>query len=234
MKGNHYATTTTAALLSIFAVNAALADAKAIDPLASKDTSAWSLKGNNTEKSKWAVGTSGLEADNPRNIKFTEGGAELVNKAGAGVDIFTKQKFADVTVDLEVMVPKGSNSGIYLMGQYEIQVFDSYGKEKLGGGDMGAIYSAAAPSVNAQKAPGEWNKYHIEFQAPRFDDSGKKIANAKFIKVVLNGQTIHENVEVANSTGGALSGQEVPEGPLMFQGDHGPVAYRNIQITPVK
>lgn len=119
------------------------------------------------------------------------------------------------------------------MGEYEIQVLDSYGKpdDQLTQGDLGAIYSAAAPKKNVAKKPGEWQKFLIDFQAPKFDGE-KKIANARFIKVVLNGSVLHENVEVKGPTPGGLTGKEAATGPLMFQGDHGPVAYRNIKITP--
>jgi hypothetical protein len=129
------------------------------------------------------------------------------------------------------MVPKGSNSGIYLMGRYEVQILDSFGRDKLTYQDMGAIYSVAVPKVNACKKPGEWQKFVIDFQAPRFD--GKlKVANAKFLKVELNDKVIHENVAVTKgATPGALGG-EVAAGPLMLQGDHGPVAFRNLKITP--
>ena len=104
-------------------------------------------------------------------------------------------------------------------------------REKLTQGDLGALYSAAAPKKNASKKPGEWQKFVIEFQAPKFD-GGKKIANAKFVKVTLNGVVLHENVEMKQQTPGGLTGKEHPTGPLMFQGDHGPVAFRNIKITP--
>lgn len=74
----------------------------------------------------------------------------------------------------------------------------------------------------------------IDFAAPKFED-GKKVANAKFVKVEFNGTVIHENVECTKGvTPGGLTGKEAAEGPLMFQGDHGPVAFRNIRITPVK
>ena len=87
--------------------------------------------------------------------------------------------------------------------------------------------------MNASKKPGEWQRFVIDFQAPRFDGT-KKIANAIFHKVTLNGEVIHDKVEVTKgATGGALGG-EVPMGPLMFQGDHGPVAFRNLKITPKK
>ena len=120
------------------------------------------------------------------------------------------------------------------MGEYEMQVFDSFGKAEVGPADLGGLYGAQAPALNASKAPGEWQKFVIDFRAPKFDKEGKKIANAKFVKVTLNGKVINENVEMKGPTPGGLSGKEAIEGPLMFQGDHGPVAYRNIQYTPIK
>jgi hypothetical protein len=85
--------------------------------------------------------------------------------------------------------------------------------------------------VNAAKKPGEWQKFVIDFQAPRFQ-GGKKTANAKFLKIVLNDQIIHENVEMKGPTPSGVTGKEAPTGPIMFQGDHGPVSYRNIKIWP--
>jgi hypothetical protein len=169
-----------------------------------------------------------------KSAELTVGAGEgvLANVAAHGVDIYTEQKFGDCVIELEVMVPKGSNSGVYVMGEYEVQVFDSYGKDKLGMVDMGAVYSAAAPRVNASRKPGEWQKFVIAFQAPRFDAVGKKTANARFVKVALNGTVLHENLEVAGPTPSCLTGKEAPTGPLLLQGDHGPVAYRNIRITP--
>jgi hypothetical protein len=132
------------------------------------------------------------------------------------------------------MVPQGSNSGIYVMGEYEIQVLDSWGRESMRSSDMGAIYGASPPPVNASREPGQWQKYVIDFLAPKFDASDKKVKNAKFIMVELNGQKLHKNLEMARgSTGGALTGREAPTGPLMFQGNHGPVAYRNIIVKPL-
>src|SRR5207244_3019515 len=147
------------------------------------------------------------------------------------VDFYTVEKWGDCTVAVEFMVPKGSNSGVYLMGEYEVQILDSYGRPKVGPGDLGGLYTTAAPKVNASKKPGEWQKFVIDFQAPKFEGD-KKAANAKFIKVTLNDQLIHENVEAPKPTGGQLSNTETPTGPLMLQGDHGPVAYRNLKITP--
>jgi hypothetical protein len=204
---------------------------KVVSPFNGKNLDGWKLK--KPEGSKWVAGTATLNPENPGQIVVAKADpkvGELINAERSSVDIFTEQAFGDCTVSLEVMVPKGSNSGIYMMGNYEVQVLDSYGKKTVGAGDIGGIYGAAAPKVNASKKPGEWQEFIIEFQAPRFTD-GKKVANAVFKKVTLNKQVIHENVEVKGAGGGNLGGGENPTGPLMFQGDHGPVAYRNIRIS---
>jgi hypothetical protein len=158
----------------------------------------------------------------------------LAAKHKDSVDIYSETPHGDAIIEVEVMVAKGSNSGVYVMGEYEVQVLDSHGKTKIGKGDMGGIYGATAPKVNASKPHGEWQKYVIDFRAPKFDAQGKKTANARFVKVTLNGQVIHENVEMKGPTPAGVTGKEAPQGGLMFQGDHGPVAYRNIRITPVK
>ncbi|HYG19770.1 MAG TPA: family 16 glycoside hydrolase [Ohtaekwangia sp.] len=151
----------------------------------------------------------------------------------------------DLELELEVMLPKGSNSGIYLQGRYEVQLLDSWGVKHAKYSDIGGIYRnwetepgkiymGKAPLSNPAKAPGLWQKMKISFRAPRFDANGKKIANAKFVFVDLNGVRIHDNVEVPLPTGGPLENNEVSEGPLMIQGDHGPVAFRNIRYQPMK
>ena len=216
-------------VMSCFAV--ASGEEKVVEPFNGKDLSGWQLK--RESGSHWVVGKAAMSAENPRELTVSEavaGEGELINQRGSGVDIFTTAEFGDCTLTIEVMVPRGSNSGIYLMGNYEIQVLDSWGKAQVGPGDIGGLYGAAAPLVNASKEPGTWQQFVIEFQAPRFAD-GKKVANAVFKKVTLNGKVIHENVEVQGVTGGNLGRGEQPKGPLMFQGDHGPVAYRNIRIA---
>lgn len=207
-------------------------DAKT-SPFNGKDLSGWKTK-QPASRSHWKVGTATLDPANPGKVKLVEGGSELVNVERQGVDIYSDEKWGDARIEVEVFVPRGSNSGIYVMGEYEVQVLDSYGKKRLGGGDMGALYNAAPPKVNASKKPGEWQKYVIEFRAPTFDDMGKKTANAKFVKVTLNDQVLHENVEMKGVTPTGVTGKETATGPLMFQGDHGPVAYRNIKITPLE
>ncbi len=222
--------------LVVFAIAmpAGAQETKTSMPFNGKDLSGWKLKGD-AAKSQWKVGRAVMDQANPSKLIASPaarepGAPELVNFA-SGVDVFTEQKFGDVVVEIELMVPKGSNSGIYLMGDYEVQVLDSYGRVKVGKGDLGGLYDAAAPRVNASKKPGEWQKFVIDFRAPKFDAAGKKTANAKFAKVTLNDQIIHEDVEMKGATPGGLTGREAATGPLMFQGDHGPVSFRNIRIT---
>jgi hypothetical protein len=229
-----------AALIAATTSANAQSSSEPIKPFNGKDLTGWKVR-NNTATNLWKVGVAKLDSANNRQLSMSDAPsadkAEMVNlKTGnGGVDIYTEQKFGDCTISVELMVPKGSNSGIYVAGEYEIQVLDSFGKPdaQIREGDMGGLYQAAKPLKNAAKAPGEWQKFEIEFQAPKFEGD-KKIANAKFIKVVLNGVTIHENVEMKGVTPTGVTGKEAATGPLMFQGDHGPVAYRNIVITPKK
>ncbi len=220
-------------LLLAFSLSVATADDAS--PFNGKNLDGWKTKGD-AKKSKWEVGKAALDPQNAGKIKHEKEGTDLINTANAGVDLYSEAKFGDCVIEIEVFVPKGSNSGIYVMGEYEVQVFDSFGKkpEAMGAGDMGAIYSAAKPSKNPIKAPGEWNKYVIDFRAPKFDDAGKRTAKAKFVKVTLNDEVLHENIEMNGPTPGGVTGKEAATGPIMFQGDHGPVAYRNIKVTAVK
>ncbi len=208
---------------------------KAITPFNGTNLDGWRCNGK-IEDSKWTVGAAKVDPNNPRLLiaeKAPEGKGDLMTPTGGGQDLYTVEKFGDCTIEIEVMVPQGSNSGIYLMGEYEIQVLDSYGRTRMRPGDMGGIYNTAAPKVNACKKPGEWQKFVIQFQAPKFEGE-KKVANGKVIKITLNGEVIHENLELKQQTPGGVTGKEVPAGPLMLQGNHGPVAYRNIKIIPTR
>ena len=201
-------------------------------PFNGKDLTGWKFKGSEA-KNKWKVGKAVWDKEAAAKLSASEGD-ELVNVDGKGVDLYSEAKWGDAVIEVEVMVPKGSNSGVYVMGEYEVQVLDSFGKEKVGAGDMGGLYGASAPKLNASKAPGEWQKFVIDYRAPKFDDKGAKTANMKFVKIELNGQVIHENVEMKGPTPSGVTGKEAATGPIMFQGDHGPVAYRAIKVTPVK
>jgi len=213
-----------------------------------KDLNGWRFQ-EPVQNSQWTVGTAALDPADPRKLVVTPGGNELINPVGPqkvisahgkGVDIYTEAKFGDAVVELEVMMAKESNSGIYLMGEYEVQVMDSFGKAPDPKG-MGGIYGVAAPRSNPCKPPGEWQKFVIDYRAPRFDAAANKTANARIMKVTLNGTVIHEDVELPHALNGGLTtggtnirGIELRAGPLMFQGNHGPVAYRNIRIKPLR
>jgi hypothetical protein len=183
-------------------------------------------------------------AQDGKKLSAKEGKGAMINgEKGRTKDIITKQDFGDVELHIEFVVPEKSNSGVYLMARYEIQVFDSWGVEKPGYSDCGGVYQRWAdnkgfegrpPKTNACKKPGEWQNYDITFRVPRFDADGKKTANAMFVKVVHNGAVIHENQEVTGPTRASTYNDEKATGPLMLQGDHGPVAYRNIRIKPLK
>lgn len=166
---------------------------------------------------------------------------------GNAVNLYTKQAYGDVEVHLEFNLPKGSNSGIKFHGHYEIQICDSYGKKTVTGEDCGGVYPRAVlnprythidkgipPKTNACRKPGEWQTLDAVFLAPRFDKEGKKTANAKLVKVVLNGETIHENQELLTPTGDRWKNKEMAKGPIMIQGDHGPIAYREVRIRAAK
>ncbi len=197
----------------------------------------WAAQGASGKANLWTAGKAVVPSDYPKQLEKIEGTGELINltpKHGASQDVYSEAKFGDCRIELEVMVPKGSNSGIYVMGEYEVQVLDSYGKMKMGNGDIGAIYGGYAPPVNASRKPGQWQQYIIEWRAPRFDGAGNKIQNAVFEKVELNGQVLHQNLVMSGPTPGGITGKESPTGPLMFQGNHGPVAYRNIVVKPLR
>ena len=135
-------------------------------------------------------------------------------------NIRTLQEFNDFNLKLEVNVPEGNNSGVYLRGLYEIQVVDSYGKE-LDSHNMGALYSRITPSMAAEKPAGEWQSFDITLVD-------------RHLTVVFNGKKIIDNQPVWGPTGGAMSSDVLSQGPIYLQGDHGNVAYRNIVLTPVK
>lgn len=191
-----------------------------------------------------AVGGVALDPANPKAFVPAPGTSVLLNSSGGKtVNLVTAGEWGDCELHVEFCVPKASNSGIYVMGLYEVQVMDSFGKAAIDEHDCGAIYQrwidaekkgyeGHAPRVNACKAPGEWQSFDITFRAPRFDAAGKKTANAKFVKVIHNGQVVHENVEVTGPTRGAKFAEDKSTGPIIIQGDHGPVAYRNFKLAP--
>jgi hypothetical protein len=193
-----------------------------------------------------------LKPDQPNRLTAepADGGPVWVNgPLGRVGNLITKQKYGDCEVHVEFLIAKRSNSGIKFHAVYEIQILDSAGKplDKLTGDDCGGIYPRAEekpkyhhldkgipPRLNAAKSAGEWQTLDVVFRAPRFDAKGEKVENARIVKAVLNGQLIHENQELKTPTGGNWNRKESPTGPFMLQADHGPVAFRNVRIRPMK
>ena len=194
----------------------------------------------------WQVaGTVSVDPAKPEAFLINPGHGVLVNgTAGRTSNLMTEAEFGDVELHVEFCIPKHSNSGIYLQGRYEIQVYESYGaaKDAHPGIECGGIYArwineqnveGHSPRVNASKPAGEWQTFDIQFRAPRFNASGKKTANAQMIRVTHNGQIIHEYIELNGPTRSSHYADEQALGPIQLQGDHGPVAYRNLRVKPL-
>ena len=203
----------------------------------------------------WHVGGDWYSAENARLDNWNE--KRLIGDRGEGVlingrigktqSLITKRRdYQDVEVHVEFMVAKRSNSGIIFHGNYEIQILDSAHVKEPTGAHCGGVYPRAEndpktkeyrhidkgspPRVNAAKKPGEWQTMDIIFQSPRFDKNGKKTANARFVKVVHNGRVIQENIEVPFACGPNWDRKQHPQGPVIIQGDYGPIAIRNVRV----
>jgi len=199
---------------------------------------------------KWDVaGDAALNSDNIRQLVGKAGSGVLINgKEGKCPSLVTKRRdYRDVEIHLEFMVAKGSNSGVIFHGNYEIQILDSYGIKKLTAGHCGGVYPRAEaqptyhhidkgspPRVNAAKPAGQWQTMDIIFQAARFDKDGKKSAHARFVKVVHNGKVIQEDVETPYACGPNWDRRQYPQGPIIIQGDYGPIAVRNVRVKEWK
>ena len=167
-------------------------------------------------------------------------GDAMVVKPGSG-SIISKEKFNDAQVHLEFATPtpaqgegqERGNSGMYIQGRYEVQILDSFDNETYANGQCSSIYGQYEPLVNASRKPGEWQSYDVIFHAPKFDESGKKIAPGT-ITVLHNGVLTQDHVELKGVTGGNLSEESAQPGPLMLQ-DHGnTMRFRNIWFRPLK
>ena len=179
----------------------------------------------------------------PAGSKLTP--AVVANRAGNSANLVTDEEFADVELYVEFMLSRKTNAGVCLMGNYEVQLYDSVGvaNQDLKVTDNGAIYAyrgkqgrvgGSPPRVNASREAGEWQSVHIWFRAPRFGPDGKKIENARFLKVDLNGVEIQRNYELWYATRAIPPWEERAMAPLLLQGDHGPVAFRNVWIRALR
>lgn len=141
----------------------------------------------------------------------------ILDNTGRGVDIITEDDFGDFELHIEYLVPEDSNSGIYLRGRYELQILDSLGKTYSYPAENGALYNQKNVDVEASKPAGEWQTMDVTIKG-------------MVMTAVLNGKTIHKDVTINGPTGGQLANDNPPKGPVMLQGDHGPVQFRNIRI----
>jgi hypothetical protein len=142
----------------------------------------------------------------------------VLQNAKSGANLVTERTFDDFKLHLEFRVPEGANSGVYLRGRYELQVDDAAGREPSSH-HLGGLYGFIAPSENVARPAGEWQSMDVTLVG-------------RMLTYVLNGTTVICNQEIPGITGGALDNAEATPGPLLLQGDHGPVEYRNIVITP--
>lgn len=208
------------------------------------------LSAFNNPGNSWSI-VGKVIADPKANeeLKALKGTGILLNAPGKknkGTDLVTNIVHGNMILELDYLMAKGSNSGIYLQGNYEIQLADSWAKPNLLSSDNGGVYErwddsraegqkgfeGYAPRQNVSKAPGLWQHLKIAFQAPKFDAAGSKIAHARLLMVELNGVLIHDNLVLMGPTRGGTD-REKALGPLRLQGDHGAVAFRNIKISEV-
>ena len=144
----------------------------------------------------------------------------ILANAAAGTDLLTERTFTDFKLHAEFRYPRGSNSGVYLRGRYEVQIEDNYGEEP-DSHRIGGIYGFLTPSVNAAKPAGEWQTLDVTLVG-------------RVVTVELNGERVIDRQTIPGITGGALDSDEGEPGPILLQGDHGPVEFRRVTLTPAR
>ena len=179
-------------------------DDKSFQPLFNgKDLTGWKLRRPGAHNS-WSVQPGGI-------LKNT------IEEGQHGVDLLTEQKFRNFVVRYEYMTPDNSNSGFYLRGRQEIQILGDHNSGKTSKGSNGALYDFMAPDQFVTKPGGEWQTAEATVIGNR-------------ITVILNGVKIHDNVQCDQATGGELDRNLDQPGPILLQGDHGIVSFRNIRL----
>jgi hypothetical protein len=229
-----------------------------------KDFSGWTDR-NPSAKKVWVVCDDvKLDKKDPtRLLPVGSGGGPdavmLCGGDGRGSDIMTIENYKDYELHVEFTVPKGSNSGVYNRGLFEIQVFDSYGVDRLAFHDCGALYERAVPKENLAKPPGVWQSFDITLigKLLTLQWNGKTVYKDHDIRYGETDRAAFERLTKENvgkppelqvklreengkfvgsfGDGGTRSGLDGPDrpGPILLQGDHGPVAYRNLRIRPI-
>jgi len=163
------------------------------------------------------IGWKARDANKAATWRVNEG---VMENSAHGTDIYTEQKFTDFKLHVEFKMAEKSNSGVYLRGRYEVQIQDDFGKEPESH-RVGGIYGFITPTSNPAKKAGEWQTYDITFVGRR-------------VSVIFNDKLVIDNAEIPGLTGGAIDSNEAEPGPIMLQGDHEKIYYRNIVITPAK
>ncbi len=226
-----------------------------------KDLTGWTPR-NPDAKPVWVVCDDvKLDPDDPtRLLPIGDGGSPdavlLCGGDGRGSDLMTEQTFDDYELHIEFTVPKGSNSGVYNRGLFEIQIFDSFGVKSPAFHDCGALYERAVPPKNLALAPGEWQTYDITLKGKRLTLvwNGETVYKDRDIRYGETDKAAFERLTAENASkppalrvkleekdgryvgyfgeGGTRSGLSGPDrpGPILLQGDHGPVAFRHIRI----
>jgi len=199
-----------------------------------KDLTGWKPIGY-VQFSKWAVGTPSVDPADAKKLVSGEGEPALVSIGGMA-DLQSDQTFGDGRIELQIMLPTESNSGVFVLGQYELQLENHPPKDRASPGDMdiGAIARVSAPLVYVEATPGQWHTVSIDYQAAKFDAAGKKTANAKFVEVRIDSHVVQNNVEVPEPTAGAPISEEQATGPIVLQGSEGHVAFKAVTFTPAK
>lgn len=143
----------------------------------------------------------------------------ILTSNASGVNLVSKEKFKDFKIHVEFKYPKGSNSGLYLRGRYEVQIADNIGLSPASI-YFGGVYGLLTPNENVAMKAGEWQSFDITLIGRR-------------VTIVANGKTVIDGQNILGMTGGALDNHEAEAGPIMIQGDHGPIEFKAIEITPI-
>jgi hypothetical protein len=180
-----------------------------------------------TSEAEWGKPIDLFNGKNLSGWKTMGGENQWVVKNGiltntrAGANLISEQEFMDFKLHVEFRYPEGSNSGIYLRGRYEVQIEDSPKGTHPSSVLYSGIYGFLTPSEIVTYGPGEWQTYDITLVG-------------RMVTVVANGKKVICNQEIPGITGGALDSNEGEPGPIYLQGDHGPIEFRQIVITPAK
>ncbi|KAA3611457.1 MAG: DUF1080 domain-containing protein [Planctomycetota bacterium] len=193
---------------------------------------AWQCEG-------WQLCDAEIDLKHPEQFKTMPGNGALINVGkGPSSNYQSRYSFSDMELELDFMLPRGGESGIYLMGCYEIQLRDQSSQGDPAASDCGGVTPSGSwpgrpPAISVYQGPGVWHSLKIRFEAPRFDHDGSKKRNARLSRVILNDTVIHQNVALPGPTDGAPVSSERPFGPIVIEGTSGPVAIRGVMVKPI-